>query len=147
MDSRLLWSEVVPHLTGFAYLATVDAEGRPHASKVAPAVDGDWLWIATRASSRKARNIAATGRAALMWEPRAEVYVDADAELVDDLATRERIWQSGLFPFPLESFFGSPDHPDFVLARLAPTRALVLSMSDDGIRRDVWIGDDPEAPV
>ena len=56
-----------------------------------------------------------------MFEPRAEAYVQADAELVTDLATKERIWSSGLFPFPLETFFGAFDHPDFVLIRLTPT--------------------------
>jgi general stress protein 26 len=148
VDSSVLWPDVVPHLSGFAHLATVGVDGRPHASKVAVAVDGERLWIATRASSKKARNIAATGRAALMWEPGTEAYVSADAELVDDLATRRRLWDSGLFPFPLEGFFGSADHPDFVLVRLTPVSAVVLSAGESGIRRDTWHTDhDPDRPV
>ena len=50
------WAEVASYLTGFAHLATVGPNGDPHVAKVAPAVDDDVIWIATRASSRKARN-------------------------------------------------------------------------------------------
>ena len=105
-------------------------DGRPHVAKVAPAVDGEVLWIASRVNSRKARNIAADPHVAVMFEPRAEAYVQAEAELVTDLATKERIWSSGLFPFPLETFFGSFDHPDFVLIRLTPTSAILMSQDD-----------------
>jgi general stress protein 26 len=138
MASTLEWSEVAEHLTGFAHVATVRPDGVPHVSKVAPALEGDVLWIATRASSRKARNVAAGSRVAVMFEPQAEVYVDADAELVDDAATKQRIWMSGLFPFPLDSFFGSVDNPDFVLVRLRPRSAIVMRHGVDGIGRDTW---------
>jgi general stress protein 26 len=140
MTSTIGWTELAPHLTGFAHIATVRPDGRPHVAKVAPAVDGDVLWIASRVSSRKARNIAADPHVALMFEPRAEAYVQADAELVSDLATKERIWSSGLFPFPLETFFGAFDDPDFVLIRLTPTSATLMSQGAAGIRRDTWTG-------
>ncbi len=133
------WSELAEHLTGFAHIATVRPDGSPHVAKVAPAVDGEVLWIATRRSSGKARNIAAHERVSLMFEPRAEVYVRAEAELVDDAATKQRIWESGLFPFPLAGFFGSHAHPDFVLVRLRPTSAIVMREVDGAIRRDTWL--------
>jgi general stress protein 26 len=132
------WTDLVPHLTGTAHLATVSADGQPHVAKVAPAVDGDVVWIATRASSKKARNVAETGRAAIMWEPRAEVYVAAAVDVVDDLATRRRIWDSGLFAFPLATFFGTADDDDFVLLRLTPRSATLLSQDASGLRRDTW---------
>lgn len=138
MGSTVVWSQLVEHLTGFAHLATVRADGRPHVSKVAPAVDGDALWIATRASSRKARNIAEWPHVALMFEPRAEVYLDCDAHLVHGAETKQAIWTSGLFAFPLEGFFGSHDHPDFVLVRLVPTAAILMSQGEAGVRRDTW---------
>lgn len=138
MTSTIDWADLVPHLTGFAHIATVRPDGRPHVAKVAPALDGEVLWIASRVSSRKARNVAADPHVALMFEPRAEAYVQADGELVTDLATKERIWSSGLFPFPLETFFGAPDHPDFVLIRLTPTSAILMSQDAAGIRRDTW---------
>ncbi len=138
MASTIDWPQLAVHLTGFAHVATVRPDGHPHVAKVAPAIDGEMLWIATRASSRKARNVAANPRVALMFEPAAEAYVQADAELISDLTVKERIWTSGLFAFPLEGFFGSFDHPDFVLIRLTPTAATLMSQGDGGIRRDTW---------
>lgn len=138
MTSTIDWADLVPHLTGFAHIATVRPDGRPHVAKVAPAVDRDVLWIASRVSSRKARNIAADPHVALMYEPRAEAYVQATGELITDLETRERVWASGMFPFPLEGFFGTYDHPDFVLVRLTPTSAILMSQDGAGIRRDTW---------
>ena len=136
--SSIEWTDVASYLTGFAHLATVCPNGDPHVAKVAPAVEDDVIWIATRASSRKARNVAAHPRAALMFEPAAEAYVRADVELVDDLAERDRIWHAGLFPFPLEGFFGSYDHPDFVLLHLRPTSAIVMAQGDSGLVRLTW---------
>ena len=138
MTSTIDWADLSPYLTGFAHIATVRPDGRPHVAKVAPAVDGEVLWIASRISSRKACNIAADPHVAVMFEPRAEAFVQAEAELVTDLATKERIWSSGLFPFPLETFFGSFDDPDFVLIRLTPTSAILMSQDAAGIRRDSW---------
>jgi general stress protein 26 len=138
MASTIGWSDVAEDLTGFAHLATVRPDGMPHVAKVAPALDGDVLWLATRASSRKARNLAAHPHAALMFEPSAEVYVRAEAGLMHDLATKERIWTSGMFPFPLATFFGTFDHPDFVLVQLTPTSAIVMRQGTDGITRDTW---------
>ena len=79
-----------------------------------------------------------------MFEPRAEAYVQADAELVTDLGTKERIWSSGLFPFPLETFFGTFDDLDFVLIRLIPTSAILMSQGAAGIRRDTWTRPSPD---
>jgi general stress protein 26 len=144
MTSTIAWADLVPHLTGFAHIATVRPDGRPHVAKVAPVVDGEVLWIASRVSSLKARNMAAHPQVAVMFEPRAEAYVQADAELVTDLATKERIWSSGMFPFPLEGFFGAFDDPDFVLIRLTPTSAILMSQAEGGIRRDTWMRPSPD---
>ena len=138
MASTTDWLEVAELLTGFAHLATVRPDGMPHVAKVSPALDGDVLWLATRSSSRKARNLVAHPHAALMFEPSAEVYVRADAEMVHDLATKERVWDSGLFPFPLAMFFGTFDDPDFLLVRLTPVSAIVMRQGTGGVTRDVW---------
>jgi general stress protein 26 len=132
------WSDVAVHLNGFAHLATVRPDGGPHVAKVAPAVEGDTIWIATRTTSAKARNIAGHPQVAVMFEPGAEVYVQADAELVHDLATKRRVWTSGLFPFPLEGFFGSFDDAGFVLVRLRPMSAIVMTQGPTGPQRQKW---------
>jgi len=132
------WSELAPQLTGYAHMATVRPDGRPHVSKVAPAVEDRWLWIGTNASSTKARNVATIPKAALMFEPVSEVYLAADVEVVTDVATKRRLWTSGIFPYPMEAMFGAPENADFVLLRLTPTQAIVVSQGESGLRRDSW---------
>jgi general stress protein 26 len=132
------WSGVTPHLTGLAHLATASPDGAPHVAVVMPYRDGDTLWVFTRPTSGKARNIAANGRVALMWQPSAEAYVYGDAELVHSLDDKRRLWARSDLPFDPAMFFGTADHPDHVLVRITPTRATVMAGGDDGIRRLTW---------
>jgi general stress protein 26 len=132
------WSDVAAHLTGQAHIATVRPDGSPHVARVWPAVDAQTIWIGTRASSGKARNLRANPGAALMFEPAGEAYISGDAQVVSDLATKQRIWDSEIFPYPLAGFFGSADNDDFVLLKFTPRRAIVMTQGESGIRRDTW---------
>jgi len=132
------WSDVATHLTGLANLATATPDGDPHVAVVMPVVDGDTIWIFTRASSAKARRIATNGRVALMWRPGAEAYVHGTASLVHDLATKQRLWSLPDLPFDPAGFFGSADHPDHVLIEVRPDRALVMLHDGQGLRRLTW---------
>ena len=132
------WIDVAPLLSGYAHMATVRPDGQPHVAKVAPAVEGDVVWVATRASSRKAQNVMTIPKAALMWEPAAEVYMSADVDVVTDLADKQRLWNSGLFPYPMEAFWGAPDKPDWLLLRLRPQHATVMMEGESGLRRETW---------
>jgi len=133
------WSDVVRHLTGLAHLATVTPDGRPHVSIVAPGVDGDTVWIGTTATSVTARNLTVMPSAALVWQPGAEVYVQADVEFVDDPDVKQRVWDAGVFPFDPAMFWGTADHPGFVLLRLAPTAATIMEHTEDGPTRRRWV--------
>jgi general stress protein 26 len=134
------WSDVAVHLTGQAHMATVRPDGSPHVAKVWPAVDGETIWIGTRATSGKARNLRVNPGAALMFEPKGEAYVYGDAEVITDLGTKQRIWNSGIFPYPMEGFFGSPERDDFVFLKMTPRRAIVMTQGESGIQRDTWAG-------
>jgi general stress protein 26 len=133
------WTDVTEHLTGLAHLSTVSPDGHPHVALAGAVVDGDVLWFGTRASSAKARNIAVNPQVALMWSPAAEVYVRGVAELVDDVSEKRRVWDSGIFPYDLATFFGSPDDEDFVFVKIRPRSATVLTQGDSGIVRRRWI--------
>ena len=113
-------------LTGLAHVATASADGAPHVAVVAPVLESDVLWIFTMRSSRKARNLAANPRMSLMWRPGSEIYLTADAELVDAADDKARLWARTDLPFNPAGFFGSPDNPDFVLVRVTPRRAVVM---------------------
>ncbi len=132
------WTDVAIHLTGQAHIATVRADGSPHVAKVWPALDGETIWIGTRATSGKARNLRVNPEAALMFEPQGEAYVSGEVEVISDLPTKQRIWDSGIFPYPLAGFFGSADRDDFVLLRFTPRRAIVFTQGESGLSRDVW---------
>jgi len=134
------WSDVAVHLTGQAHMATVRPDGSPHVAKVWPAVDGETIWIGTRVTSGKARNLRVNPGAALMFEPKGEAYVYGDAEVITDLGTKQRIWNSGIFPYPMEGFFGSPERDDFVFLKMRPRRAIVMTQGESGIQRDTWAG-------
>lgn len=124
----LTWADVASQLIGLANVATVSAAGEPHVAVVAPILDDvpePRLWIFTRRSSGKARNLAANPRISLMWRPGSEIYVQGQAELVDDEAEKARLWAFDSLPFDPNAFFGTPDHPDFVLVRVTPRRAVV----------------------
>jgi general stress protein 26 len=132
------WTDVAAHLTGQAHIATVRADGSPHIAKVWPALDGQTIWIGTRATSGKARNLRVNPEAALMFEPQGEAYVSGNVEVISDPPTKQRIWDSGIFPYPLAGFFGSADSDDFVLLRFTPRRAIVMTQGESGLRRDTW---------
>jgi general stress protein 26 len=135
------WQDVATHLTGLAHMATVTPDGRPHVSVVSPAVDGGTVWIGTSRASTKALNLVSTPMAALVWQSDAEVYVRASVDLVDDLDTKRRLWEGGGFAYDPAVFFGSVDHPDFVLLRLTPTSATVMEMTERGPSRRHWSAD------
>lgn len=131
---RLTWADVAAQLTGLANVATASADGAPHVAVVAPVLEGDVLWIFTLRSSRKARNMAANPRISLMWRPGAEIYLTADAELVDEADDKARLWARADLPFDPAGFFGTPGNPAFVLVRVTPRRAVVMGPSG----RSVW---------
>lgn len=134
------WDELAELLAGagLAHIATASVDGRPHVAVVAPFVEGDGLWVFTTRGSGKARNLAENPRMALVWRPGPEIYVQADAVLVDDLAEKARLWDSGLLPFDPVGFFGTPDNPDLVLVRVTPRSATVLAMGPTGPSRRTW---------
>jgi PPOX class probable F420-dependent enzyme len=134
------WREVTESLAGagLAHVATASADGKPHVSVVSPAVEGQTLWFATTASSRKARNLAANPRVAMMWQPQAEIYLSGAATLVADEAEKRRLWDSGLFAFDLASFWGRPDNPQLVFVKVEPDSAIVMSFGAAGLTRRTW---------
>jgi PPOX class probable F420-dependent enzyme len=134
------WQQVVEFLTGaaIAHLATASPDGEPHVSVVSPAVEGDGLWLATTSTSRKARNLRANPRVALVWQPRAEIYLSGGATIVTDEDVKARLWESGLFPFDLAAFWGTPANPALIFVRVEPVSAMVMSVGPDGLTQQRW---------
>lgn len=73
-------------------LATVGADGRPHCVPVCFAVDGERVLVMTAADSKKARNVEATGVAAIAIDDGQAirgVMAEGPAGFIDDADTFE----------------------------------------------------------
>lgn len=105
-----------------ATLSTVRPDGSPHVVAVGFTWDaeGGLAQVVTRANSVKARNIAATGRAALcQFDGRGNWFtLEGPAEVVTDEAVHAAAKQAYLVRY------GGPDLPTDAVVRLRPERAM-----------------------
>ena len=129
------WSEVVDFAqrAGWTtFIGTADAQGAPHVAIVAPGFTDGTVWFATRASSRKYRNLRENPRVAFHWpidkpnEAPGELAAWGDATILHDSRdARERVWNAQILPYDLGGFWGSPDNPDLVFVEAPLRRALL----------------------
>lgn len=100
-------------------------------------VDDDaTIWIGTSPRTRKVLEITASPRVTYAVEDRAKfayASLSARAELVDDVAKREELWDPGLQAF----FPEGPGGDDFVVVRLVPLDLEVMSFVD-GVHPDPY---------
>ncbi len=138
----LTWDEFVAAAQAcgwVAYLATTGTSGRPHVAVVSPGFgDEGVIWFGTRPRSTKARNLRTHSDVALHWPIGAagapgECFARATATLHESLDDRQRVWKSGVMPYDLSQFFGTPENDDHLFVRVAVTSASILG--PDFVRR------------
>ena len=120
------------------FLATSGPDGRPHVAWVMPGWTTDErLWVATFASSRKARNLRANPEVAMTCaaRPEANVLIRATARLVEDRAEAARCWAEGVLPYDPSAFFSGPDDPETLFVELRPTHATIHELGPAPVRR------------
>lgn len=135
------WKEVgaLIESSGLAHVATSTAGGDPHVAVVFVVCEGDRLTLTMRVSSKKAANLRANPRMAMMWQGNgAETYVWGSVSLVDDPSEKNRVWNGGLFPFDLGQFYGSEQSSDWIVAHVQPVRAVVMAQTERGLERREW---------
>lgn len=138
------WSEVVDAATrsGWTtYIGTADAHARPHVAVVAPGFTEGTVWFATRASSRKCRNLRENAEVAFHWPvgntaAPGELAAWGIATIHDTPDARSRLWNAGILPYNLADFFGDPDNPDLVFVEVALRRARLQTRH----AAEVWTG-------
>ena len=138
------WSDVVGAaraISWLTYVGTADGEGRPHVAVVAPGFTEGRIWFATRASSKKHRNLLENPGLAFHWPVGGEtgpgeLAAWATAEIHDSEEERKELWASGVMPYDLAQFFQSPDNPDLVFVEGVVSRARLLGPD---FRSDVWM--------
>ncbi|HEX6254890.1 MAG TPA: pyridoxamine 5'-phosphate oxidase family protein [Euzebyales bacterium] len=125
------WSAVVEAATASGwttYVGTADAHGRPHVAVVAPGFADGTVWFATRASSKKCRNLRENSAVAFHWpiqgsEADGELAAWGTATVHDGDAERHRLWDARVLPYDLSGFFGSAENPDLVFVEVTLHRA------------------------
>lgn len=122
------------------YVGTVDADGGPHVAVVAPGFSEGTVWFATRASSKKAHNLRGHAGVAFHWpvgstDAPGELAAWGTATLHDTDEARRRIWSSGVLPYDLASFWGTPENPELVFVEVTVRRARVQTQH----AAEVWV--------
>lgn len=118
-------------ISWITYIGTADAAGTPHVAVVAPGFTEGRLWFVTRSGSKKCRNLAVNPGAAFHWPVDSgtgpgELACWGNATLHDSDDERHRLWESGIMPYDLAGFFGSPDNPSVVFVEVEVIRARLL---------------------
>lgn len=138
------WDELVDAATrsGWTtYIGTVDARGRPHVAVVAPGFTAGTVWFATRASSRKCRNLRENAEVAFHWpvgntDAPGELAAWGSATIHDTPDARRRLWDAGILPYDPAGFFGAADNPDLVFVEVSLRRARLQTQH----AAEVWTG-------
>lgn len=138
----LTWEEFVAgaRASGWvAYVATAGSDGHPHVAVVSPGFGADGtVWFGTRPNTSKARNLRARPDVAFHWpigsdNAPGECFARGSARLHETPEDRHRVWQSGVMPYDLSQFFGSPDNSDHLFVEVTVTSASILG--PDFVRR------------
>jgi PPOX class probable F420-dependent enzyme len=119
-----------------AVLATVRADGRPHAAPIWIDIDDGAIWFTTGADTVKGRNLARTGQGTICVQddrpPFSFVVVECTAELIDDLDLVRR-WATRLGGRYMgadraEQYGARNGVPGELVVKLTPTK--VVSAAD-----------------
>jgi PPOX class probable F420-dependent enzyme len=142
---QLTWSWIDRRLRSMReiWVATADAESRPHAVPVWFWWDGEHVYFTTKASSRKARNLAHQPEAVLHNGDGADpIIIEGRAEPVIDQRELERIDHAYAEKYvaPDSGERASIFVEDDVVLRVRPRRVLAWEYANVGYRTD-WIFD------
>jgi general stress protein 26 len=127
-------------------VATVDRAGRPRTRILHPIWEGSTGWIATSPQSHKAKHLAKNLYVSLSyWDPQhQQVYVDAKAEWVSDMATKQRIWDlykntpPPLGYDPKIIWQGGVEDPGYGLLKIIPWRIELFGLATMMTGGTVW---------
>lgn len=116
----LAWEQAVDRLTkgGWFWLATVRPDGRPHVMPCFAVWSESAMYVCSKETTRKSRNLAADGRCVLTTDASdLHLIVEGDARRVRDEATLRRVsgammsiyeWPTTVARDKLEAEYGAP---------------------------------------
>src|SRR5215470_2455299 len=125
------------HTMVWCSAATQDTLNRLRSRILHPIWEEATGWAGTRRHSLKAKHIAHNPYMSLAYiaDVANPVYVDCTAEWVDDLSTKQHIWEMfKSFPPPLGFDYGrlfkSPEDPEFGLLKFTPWRIELFDIAN-----------------
>lgn len=142
------------HTMVWCNVATIDEKQRPRSRILHPIWEGSTGWIGTHRHSFKSRHLALNPHVSLAYiaNPMQPVYIDARVEWIDEMDSKERIWD--LFkhtPEPLgydpSLSFISVDHANFGLLKVIPWRIDLVTFPSPSMEEGtkVWYSQAEEA--
>jgi general stress protein 26 len=131
------------HQIVWCNVATIDSKNRPRSRVLHPIWEGQTGWIATRRHSLKSRHLDLNPYVSLAYiaDPIKPVYVDCQAEWIDEPEQKQRIWNMFKEAAPPLGYdpgmiFKSIDNPEYGLLKLIPWRIEFMDMLT--VSRRVW---------
>ncbi|MGP4025314.1 pyridoxamine 5'-phosphate oxidase family protein [Actinomadura sp. 3N407] len=139
------WSEVERRFTqdGWRWLATVRPDGAPHVMPVFGAWSESVLFVVSKATARKSRNLDVDGRCVLSADVEgAHLVVEGDASRVLDEETLERAsaafervygWPTTIAGAELDADYGAPTSggPPYRVYQIVPSKVFALPSAGD----------------
>lgn len=139
------WAEVERLLSGggWRWLATVRPDGAPHVMPCFGAWSESVVFIVSKDTARKSRNLDADGRCVLTAEvENVHLIVEGEASRVLDAATLERAsaafervygWSTTVAGEELDADYGAPTSggPPYRVYQIAPTKVFALPSAAD----------------
>ena len=152
-ETALPWEEAERRLGkgGWFWLATVRPDGAPHVMPVFAVWSEGALYLASKDSARKSRNLAAEPRCVLTHDAGdVHLVVEGTARRVVDEATLRRVseaygatygWPTRVADGQLDADYGAPTSggPPYDVYEITPVRAIGLPTgADDSIAPTRW---------
>jgi hypothetical protein len=148
----LTWERASEQLTRtqWFWLATVRPDGRPHVMPVLMAWSDPTLFVASRDTARKSRNLDAnghcvvtadTGEIHLIIEGEADrVTDDATLRLAADVFKRIHGWETWVVDDKLDADYGAPTSggPPYNVYAIRPTKAFALPIDGETTTPTRW---------
>lgn len=148
----LRWEDATRRFTkgGWFWLVTVRPDGAPHTMPVFAAWSESALFVASKATARKSRNLTADGRCVVATDTGdLHLIVEGEARRVRDVATLRRASQAfkAIYDWPtvvagdeLDADYGAPTSggPPYAVFEITPTKAFALPTDGESTTPTRW---------
>ena len=127
------WYDVVDAARSISWVtafSTAGGDGRPAVSFVAPGFADNKVFVGTRPTTRKIRNLAENAHVSMHWPVTTggpgQLFIRGTAVVRSTPEAKKAIWNNGGWSYDLSQFFQAVDNPDLVFIEVHPTYASLM---------------------